>query len=135
MAAKPRPLPTPTETTRPFWDAAREGRLVLQYDPVEGAFQFYPRAGSVATGRRNLEWREASGTGTLYAWTVTHLPAAGFEDRAPYLVGLVDLDEGVRILTNLVDVAEDELRIGMRLRVAFEPLSDDMRYFCFAPER
>ena len=132
---KPRPLPVPTKTSQPFWDAAKERRLVIQYDPDAGAYQFYPRPGSVTTGKRNLEWREVTGRGSLYSYTSTLVPTAGFEDRVPYLIATVDLDEGVRLLANVVGVTEDEAEIGMRVRVRWDDLSDDITYFAFEPDR
>ena len=62
---KPRPVPTPTRTTTPFWEAAKEGRFLLQYDPAAGKYQFWPRPVSVHSGSRKLEWRESSGRGKL----------------------------------------------------------------------
>lgn len=131
---KPRPMPKPTPTTQPFWDGAKRGKLMLQYDPDTQKFQFWPRMCSVRTGRRNLEWRESSGKGQLYSYTVTYVPTAGFEDRVPYLVGLVELDEGVRIIGNVTGVEPDEVQVGMRVRVDWEKLSDDIAYFAFVPD-
>ncbi len=133
-AAKPRPLPVPTSITGPFWDAAREHRLVIQYDPEARAYQFYPRALAMATGKRNLEWREVSGKGSVYSYTVTHVAPAGFEDRAPYALATVDLDEGVRMLAQLVNVAIDDVEIGMRVKVCWEDLTDEISYFAFEPD-
>jgi uncharacterized OB-fold protein len=132
-AKQQRPLPVPTETTKFFWDAAKQGKLALQYDPVAGQYQFWPRAISVATGRQNLEWRIVSGLGRLYSFTVTHVPTAGFEDRGPYPVGLVELDEGVRIIANLVRVDPAALAIGLRVKVAFEDIAPGVPYFAFEP--
>jgi uncharacterized OB-fold protein len=136
MSAKknPRPLPQPTETTRPFWDAANEHRLIVQYDPDAKAYQFYPRLGSVVTGKRNLEWREVSGKGAVFSYTDTMVPAAGFEDKAPYALIMVDLDEGVRILANYKNYKPEDLKIGRRVRVCWERLNDDITYFAFEPD-
>ncbi len=131
---KPRPLPRPTPTTQPFWDGAKKKRLMLQYDPVARRYQFWPRQNSVRTGKWNLQWKKASGRGTLYSYTLTHIPTAGFEDRVPYLIGLVELDEGVRIIANLVNVAPDDVEVGMKVRVVWETLSDDINYFAFEPD-
>ena len=133
-APKPRPVPRPTANTQFFWDAAKRGRLALQYDPDADRYQFWPRAISTATGRRNLEWRETSGRGTVYSYTVTHVPTAGFEDRAPYVVGLIELDEKVRIIGNIVGVAPDDVEIGMRVKVVFETLTEEIDYFAFEPD-
>ena len=127
----PRPLPSPSLSTQPFWEAAKKGKFALQYDPQSRRYQFWPRAHSVRTGKRNLKWRNASGKGSLYSYTETHVPAPGFEGRAPYLLGLVELDEKVRVIGPLVDIDAADIVIGMRLKVAFETLSDDVRYYAF----
>ena len=133
--ARPRPVPRPTPTTQPFWDGAKKKKLMLQYDPVARRYQFWPRQCSVRTGKRNLQWKEASGKGTLYSFTETHVPTAGFEGRTPYVIGLVELDEGVRIIANLVNVAPGEAKVGMKLEVAWEKLTDDINYFAFEPAK
>lgn len=126
-------VPTPSPLTKPFWDAAKQKKLVIQYDPDSRSYQWWPKAISVKTGKMNLEWKEVSGNGTLYSYTVTHLPAAGFEERGRYLVGLVELDEGVRIIANLSGVTEDNVKIGMPLRVTWEELTDEITMFSFGP--
>ena len=130
----PRPLPQPTETTRPFWEAAKNHKLMLQYDPDAKAYQFYPRRGSVQTGKTNLEWREASGKGAVFSYTDTLVPSAGFEDIAPYALVMVDLDEGVRILANYKNYKPEDLKIGRRVKVCWDKLSDDMTIFAFEPD-
>ncbi|MGE0746744.1 MAG: Zn-ribbon domain-containing OB-fold protein [Rhodospirillales bacterium] len=130
----PRPLPQQTETTRPFWAAAKNGKLMLQYDPDAKAYQFYPRMGSVVTGKRNLEWREASGKGSVFSYTDTLVPSAGFEDKAPYALVMVDLDEGVRILANYMNYKPEDLKIGRRVKVCWDKLNDDVTYFAFEPD-
>lgn len=129
-----RPAPAPTSITAPFWEAAKQRRLVIQYDPEEKVWQFYPRAISMATGKRNLQWREVSGKGSVYSYTVTHVPSAGFEDKAPYPLAIIDLDEGVRMLANLANIAPDAVKIGMRVRVCWEEIGEDSVYFAFEPD-
>lgn len=131
----PRPKPTVTRLTEPFWQAAREKKLLLQYDPEAGKYQFWPRPVSVYTGKANLEWREVPGTGKLHSYTVSHVPARGFEDLAPYPIGAVELDEGVRVMARLVNLDPDEIEIGMRLRVCWEEIGDGVTIFCFEPDR
>jgi uncharacterized OB-fold protein len=132
-AKKPRPLPRPTPTTKAFWDGAKEGDLMLQYDPSTRRYQFWPRMCSVRTGRRNLQWRKATGRGKIYSFTTTYVPTAGFEDKVPYLVGLIELDEGVRIIGNLINVKPENVKIGMPVKVTWEKLADDANYFAFEP--
>ncbi|MCC2095570.1 MAG: Zn-ribbon domain-containing OB-fold protein [Hyphomicrobiales bacterium] len=133
-AAGKRPVPVPSKTSRPFWDAAKERRLVIQYDPQAKRWQFYPRAIGLDSGSRNLEWREVSGKGSIYSYTVTSIPTAGFEDKVPYALAIVDLDEGVRMLANLINIAPDDVTIGMRVRVCWEEIGGDAVYFAFEPD-
>ena len=130
----PRPVPQPGLLTAPFWQAAREHRLVVQYDAAADAYQFYPRAISVHTSRQNLEWREVSGKATLYSYTVTHIPPPGFEGGDPYLIGVVELDEGVRMMAPLSGIETGAATIGMRLRVCWQDIDDEITYFAFEPD-
>lgn len=130
----PRPLPTPTNITQEFWDGVNRKCLLLQYDPEADKYQFYPRAISLHTGKRNLEWREASGKGVLFSYTNTVIPTRGFEDLAPYLIGLVELDEGVRLMSLLHNCAAVDVKIGMRVRLCWDELTEDDNYFAFEPD-
>lgn len=132
--ASKRPVPVPSNTSRPFWEAAKERRLVIQYDRQAKRWQFYPRAIGLDSGRRDLEWREVSGKGSVYSYTVTHIPTAGFEDKVPYALAIVYLDEGVRMLANVIHAAPDDVRIGMRVKVCWEEIGDDAVYFAFEPD-
>ena len=108
---------------------------MLQWDPKARKYQFWPRANSVRTGRRNLQWKPTSGKGELYSFTITHVATPGFEDKTPYAVGLIELDEGVRIIGNLLNVAIEDVKIGMRMKVAWEKIDDDITYFAFEPDK
>ena len=132
---KQRPIPKPTPATQAFWDGAKKGKLMLQWDPRSRSYQFWPRSNSVRTGRRNLRWQATSGKGELYSYTVTHVPTPGFEPRAPYVIGLIELDEGVRMIANLVNIEPDQIEIGMRLKVAWEQINDEITYFAFEPDQ
>lgn len=131
---RPRPLPQPWILLKPFWEATRQGKLLIQYDPVVKKYQFYPRPVSVYTGRRNLEWREVSGKGSLFSFTETHVAPPGFEDLAPYMIGVVELDEGVRMMVPLQNITVDSARLGMRLRVCWQKLSEEITYPAFEPD-
>lgn len=131
---RPRPLPTPTNITQEFWDAAKQKRLLLQYDPQAGKYQFYPRGISLYSGKRNLEWRESAGKGSLYSYTETVIPTRGFEDIAPYLIGLVELDEGVRLMALLHNCSADDVKIGMRVRLCWDELTEGYSFFAFEPD-
>ena len=122
----------------PFWEATREGRLLVQWCTECDRGVFYPRVfcPHCASGPDALEWRTASGRATVYAAGVEHRPeAAGakFSRGQPYCVALVDLEEGVRMLTNVVGCPPDDVRCGMAVTITWEPLSDGRRLPLFEP--
>jgi uncharacterized protein len=121
----PRMEPTPTALTRPFWDATREQRLLVQWCDACDAGIYYPRWACPTCLGTDLTWREASGRGELYTFNVVHQAANPMMgDMVPYVIALVDLDEGVRIVTNIVRTPDEDLKVGMAVAVAWEPLSD-----------
>jgi len=130
---KPRPAPGADPETEPFWKAAHEGRLIVQRCTACGAHQLYPRWRCVRC-RGQLEWVDAGGGGTVYSFTVIRQNfSRSFRHLIPYVVALVDLDEGPRLMTNLVGVEPDVVRIGMRVGVRFERVSDDASIPLFEP--
>lgn len=130
-AGRPVPKPSVYVDTQPFWDGAKEGKLVLQYCKDTGRFQHYPRPVSIYTGSRNLGWREVSGKGTIYACTVIRVPGPGLDGRLPLSVATVELDEGVRILGNILDVDPGKVAIGQRVELAWDRLGDSINYPAF----
>jgi uncharacterized OB-fold protein len=129
--ARPAPKQSVYVDTAPFWEAAKQGRLVLQYCKDTGQFQHYPRPVSIFTGSRNLEWREVSGKGTIYACTVIRVPGPGLEGRLPLSVATVELDEGVRILGNILDTDAEKVAIGRRVELVWDRLADNVPYPAF----
>lgn len=113
-----RPYPDPELLVRPFWAAVAAGRLDLQRCAACGRFLFYPRAVCPHCGEGPLEWVTASGKGTLYSFTVVHRARDGFRDDAPYVVALVDLDEGVRMMTRLTGVAAGDVAVGQLVQLS-----------------
>jgi uncharacterized OB-fold protein len=106
--------------TRPYWDAAAEGRLLIRHCAACDRVHHYPREFCPYCWSEDVTWRPASGRATLYTWSVVHrndLPPFG--DRVPYVAAVVDLAEGPRMMTEVVGCPEAELRIGMELYVAF----------------
>jgi uncharacterized OB-fold protein len=127
-------LPTPDFETQAFWDAAREQRLLIRHCDACGEYHFYPRPFCPACWSREVEWVEASGRATLYTWSVVHsndLPP--FPDRVPYVAAVVDLEEGPRMMTNVVDCEFAALRVGMALAVRYRETTDTITIPVFAP--
>jgi uncharacterized OB-fold protein len=132
-SARPVPPRGAYVADEPFWDGARDGKLVLQYCPATNAFQHYPRPVSLATGSRSLEWRPVSGNGTIYAFTTLRVPGPGPAGRMPLLIATIELDEGIRILANVLDATAAEIRIGQRVSLAWDHLDHNVPYPAFRP--
>ena len=134
-AATPVARPVPRANTyvdsQDFWDAVAEGKLKLQFCTESGRFQHYPKPVSMATGRRTLEWREVSGRGVIYACTVVRIPGPGLDGRLPLCVATVELEEGVRMIANVLNCAPEQLAIGKRVRLAWDALTPEQRYPAF----
>ena len=128
-----RPVPKPTPETEPFWSATLEGRLRLQQCRDCGEYIFYPRLVCPHCLSDALEWRDCSGRGVVYSYTVVERAPAAFAEDAPYVVALVELAEGPRMMSwiRLEDV--DAVSIGMPVTVDFERVSDEAALPVFRP--
>ena len=114
-------LPVPDQETQPFWDAAAQGRLVYQHSDKCGNNYHYPRARCPRCWSDRVEWRDASGRGTVYTYTVIHEnPMPPFRDSVPYAIGNVELEEGPRLMTGFVDTPPEAMAVGMPVEVTFE---------------
>ncbi|MDH7799175.1 MULTISPECIES: Zn-ribbon domain-containing OB-fold protein [unclassified Beijerinckia] len=134
MAKGERYIPAPSPETAHFWSAAREGRLVLQRCEDCDHVYFPPRPFCARCLSRNVAEQEASGRAKLYSYVISHRAAPGFD--APYAIAVVELEEGPRMMTNIVDVAQtpEALLLDMPLRVTFRRLTDDISLPLFAPD-
>ncbi len=138
MQARTKAMPQATPETQPFWDAAREERLLIQRCTSCGRHYFYPRpqCPQPDCDSTEVEWTEANGRATLHTYMINHRAAPGFEAEAPYVIAVVQLEEGPRLMSNLVGVeaSPDALRIDMPLQVTFERVSDAVTLPKFKPE-
>jgi uncharacterized protein len=126
--------PTPTDLTQTFWDATRDRELLLQWCTSCEQPIFYPRERCPRCLGNSLEWRPASGRGVVYAVTVDHRPQLSSRQQAePFAVALVELEEGVRMMSNVVDCPPDDVEVDMAVVVAWEPLSDGRNLPQFRP--
>ena len=119
--------------SEPFWDATRDRRLVVQWCLDCDRAVFYPRERCPGCLGSRLEWRECTGAGTLYSFTVNHLSPDPAGREGPFAVALVELAEGHRMMSNMVGVAPGDLSVGMAVRVTWEPLPDGRHYPLFEP--
>ena len=129
----PKPLPNPTPTTQPFWDGTKQHRLILPKGP-DGRFFFYPRVLQPGTLNGPVEWAEVSGRGSVYSFTVDRRGTApAFAADAPYVIAIIELEEGPRMTSNVVGCAIEEVRIGMPVEAVFEDVDDAITLVKFRP--
>lgn len=120
-----KPYPVPTPTSQPFWDALNEHRVSLQRCNECQTLIYYPRSNCTTCLSNDLAWEDLSGEGTLYTYTVSRRPThPAFADEVPQLILVVELDEGVRLTSTLVNGEESDLKIGMRLKPVFQDIPD-----------
>lgn len=123
------PLPAPDGVTLPWWQAAGEGRLLFQRCPRCRHAQFYPRAVCTRCGETPA-WESASGRGTVYTFTIVRqMGARPFRERLPYAVAMIELEEGVRMMSNITDCDVGEVHVGMEVEAYAQPaeLADGTR--------
>mgnify|MGYP000090655167 CR=1 FL=1 len=130
------PLPSlDGEVDRVFWEAAAEGRLLVQECPDCGERQFFPRSWCHYCGADGIEWIESEGTGHVHTHTVirraTELPE--FAEEIPYVVAYVELEEGVRICSNVVDCDPEDVEHGLPVEVTFEAVGESVALPRFRP--
>ncbi len=122
-----KPLPSVSGETRPFWEACRKGELLIQKCDSCGRHQFYPRGICAGCWATDIQWVKASGRGTVWTFTVTYQNRTpGFAEDVPYVLALVELEEGVRMFTNIIDCEPGDTKIGMPVEVAFVKANDQI---------
>jgi uncharacterized protein len=126
--------PKPRSFSKAYWDATREKRLIVQYDKRSGKYQFFPRATSIYDGHRNLDWREVSGKGEIFSYTIAFRARPPFQGHEPFVIGLVTLDEQVNVMANIVHCDRDRLNIGLRVKPFWAPLSNGTHLLMFEPD-
>lgn len=122
--------------TRPYWEAAAAGELLVRRCAACRRPHHYPREFCPHCWSEDVHWERASGRATLYTWSVVHrndLPP--FAGRVPYTAALVELAEGVRMMSEVVECAPDRLAVGMELEVAFRAQGDGVTVPVFRPSQ
>ena len=119
--------------TRPFWDATATGQLVLPHCTECGATIWYPKSFCPLCASSSVDWVPASGRGTVYSFSITRKGAGVWGEHSPYVVAYVELDEGPRVLTNIVGCNVDDVRIGMAVSVVFDPTPEGPAVYRFEP--
>ena len=134
MAEYTKPLPAISMLNQPYWDGLKERKVVLPKCTACGVIWYPPAPFCPDSWSRDLSWQQLSGRGKVNSWVVFHQAYfASVKDDIPYNVAEVELEEGPRLLTNLVDIANDDIAIGMAVEVVFDDVTDDVTLAKFRP--
>jgi uncharacterized OB-fold protein len=131
-----RPLPAATPETAEFWEGARRNELRIQRCRSCAKAYFFPRPFCPHCASKDVEWFTASGKGRLYSYVINHRPAYGFDDITPYVIAVVELDEGPRMMTNIVGVepVAGNLPPDLPVEVVWERQNDEITLPLFRPQ-
>jgi hypothetical protein len=131
-----KPVPVIDADSAPYWEGAKQNKLMVQKDRKSGKCFLYSRRLAPGVDDSQVEWVEAGGKGRIYSFTVAHAPAGpAFKDDVPYVIASIELDEGARVLANIVTDQPDSLAIGQRVEVLFDRVSDELTIPKFRPVR
>ena len=131
-----KPLPQIDEENRPWWEALKRHELYIQKCNECGTLRYYPRAQCTNCLYSATEWIRCSGKGTIWTYTVTNQnQAAGFRDSLPYVMAWVDLAEGLKMMTNIIDCPPEQVKIGMPVEVVYEDVTPEVTLAKFRPAR
>jgi uncharacterized protein len=133
--AQGKPLPLIYSETRPYWEAARKHELLIRRCRACGLHYFYPRDFCPECFSVDVEWVKASGRGIIYSFTICHRPSPGFERDVPYNLVLIELEEGARMMSTVVDCPDNDLKIGMAVEVVFDDVTAEVTLPRFRPVR
>lgn len=136
MSDIPAVLPRYSPEAEPFWEGLRNGKVRIQRCNECDSYQFYPRPICVKCWSKDIVWDTIDATGVVYSYTVpSFAPHPSFKARLPYIVALVDLDVGVRMMTNIVDCDPDEVTIGMSVEPAITSIEAGHALLYFKPKK
>ena len=131
IASRPRPTPDPLSSV--YWKAAADGTLLLQRCTSCRRAQFYPRQRCIGCSGE-LEWVPSRGVGTVHSFTIVRQHATPpFRDMVPYVLAIVDLEEGVRMMSNVIDCEPDDVHIGLEVEVTMHVMDSDLAIPLFRP--
>jgi uncharacterized protein len=126
------PLPQPTMVSRPFWEGCQRGELLFQHCNVCDGATWSPALMCYYCYSTDLQWRQSKGEGEVYSWTVVWRPQTP-QFTVPYAAVIMRMDEGYDFLSNMIDCEPDAIRVGMRAKVAFRRLNDEITLPYFVP--
>jgi uncharacterized OB-fold protein len=126
------PLPRPTPLSAPHWDGCREGELRVQRCDDCGTHVFIPQPACTNCFSQALEWVATSGRGRVYSYTIVHRPVQP-QFKVPYIIGILEFEEGFHMMTNLIGLEPDDVKIGMEVEVEYVKQSDTITLPYFKP--
>jgi uncharacterized protein len=126
-------LPTLTLTMTPFWDGAKQGKLMV-YKCSNCGTSYWPAINCMTCDKPQMEWVEATGKGELYTYTIVHqVNYPGWKDEVPYNVSWIKLDEGPILISNIISCKNEDLYVGMRVKATFDEVTPDITLPKFKP--
>jgi uncharacterized OB-fold protein len=134
LADYQKPLPNINPETLPFWEGTKRHELLIQKCRSCGSFRFYPRSICPQCLSYEADWVKVSGHGQIYSFTVSYRARSqGFKADAPYNIAIVELEEGVRLMSNIVECVNAELKIGLPVEAVFEDVTPEITIPRFRP--
>jgi uncharacterized OB-fold protein len=134
MSDYKKPLPEVQAYSQPFWDATKQNKLLIQTCGDCDATIFFPRQQCPNCWSTNLGWMEASGKGEIYAFSVTYEGVeAAFVEDLPIVLAWVDLPEGIRMQSNIIECDPESVEIGQQVEVVFKKVNDEITLPYFRP--
>ena len=131
----PAPAPYPTLETQEFWDGTARGELLLKRCDDCDVVIWYPRSRCPGCGSRATSWFRASGRGTVYSCSVTRKGQGRYRDAGPFVLAYVELEEGPRLMTNIVDCDPESVKIGQAVELVFHDTGEGTALPRFRPAR
>jgi hypothetical protein len=129
-----KPLPVPSDISRPFWDGLRAGVLCIQRCRDCGRHVFYPRSLCPYCLSEALDWVTASGRGKLYSYTIVRRAMhPAFQQDVPYVYAIVELEEGPRVTANVLNCPLEALRVDMALKAFYDSVTPEVTLLKFEP--
>jgi uncharacterized OB-fold protein len=118
------PAPVPDGDSKPFWEGVQQHKLLIQRCQACQQFVFYPRALCPHCFSEQLAWVEAAGRGTIYSYTVAHQAYGPFAEQVPFVVAIIELQEGVRMMSRITNTSPDTVQVGAPVQVTFVQVAE-----------
>jgi len=129
-----KPLPEFRPETKPFWDSCKNHELLLPKSKDTNEFFFYPRAISPGDNMSDVIWEKASGKAKVWTYSIHHMgPTKAYKGDGPYVVALVETEEGVKMMTNIIDCDPKDVYVGMDVEVVFDDVTPEVTLPKFKP--